>query len=96
MTRTRSDYGYGFATLLIAAATLMLWVLRGYLTLANDSLIYLLAVLVIAIRYGIGPSLFAAVLSFICFNFFLIQPLYTFLVADPREVLDLVIFFAPV
>ena len=47
----------------------------------------------IAIRRGIRPSLFAAVLSFICFNFFLIQPLYTFLVSDPRELLDLIIFF---
>jgi len=86
--------GYLFAALLIAAATLVLVLLRNTLTLANFSLIYLLAVLVIAIRRGIGPSLFAALLSFICFNFFLIQPLYTFLVYDPRELLDLIIFFA--
>jgi two-component system, OmpR family, sensor histidine kinase KdpD len=92
MKRLRS--GYAFAALLIAAATLVLWLLHNTLTLANFSLIYLLAVLVIAIRRGIGPSLFAAVLSFICFNFFLIQPLYTFLVYDPRELLDLIIFFA--
>ena len=91
MKRIRS--GYLVATLLIAAATLVLWLLRNTLTLANFSLIYVLAVLVIAIRRGIGPSLFAALLSFICFNFFLIQPLYTFLVYDPRELLDLIIFF---
>ncbi|MEO8393857.1 MAG: DUF4118 domain-containing protein [Chloroflexota bacterium] len=90
----RLSSGYVFATLLIAAATLVLWLLHNTLTLANFSLIYLLAVLVIAIRRGIGPSLLAALLSFICFNFFLIQPLYTFLVADPRELLDLIIFFA--
>ena len=85
--------GYGTAALLIAAITLVLWLLHNTLTLANFSLVYLLAVLVIAIRQGIRPSLFAALLSFICFNFFLIQPLYTFLVYDPRELLDLIIFF---
>ncbi|MFN8447582.1 MAG: ATP-binding protein [Anaerolineae bacterium] len=35
----------------------------------------------------------AATINFVCFNFFLVQPLYTFLVADPRDVLDLIIFF---
>src|SRR3954451_4635273 len=91
MKQLRSSYV--FAALLIAAATLVLWLLRNTLTLANFSLIYLLAVLVIAIRRGIGASLFAALLSFICFNFFLTQPLYPFLVYDPRELLDLIIFF---
>jgi two-component system sensor histidine kinase KdpD len=85
---------YGFAALLIAATTLALWLLRGYLTLANFSLIYLLAVLIVAMRKGIGASFFAVVLSFICLNFFLVQPLYTFLIADPRELLDLIVFFA--
>lgn len=84
---------YGLAALTVAATTLALWLLRPYLTLANFSLIYLLAVLVIAIWQGIGPSLLAAILSFFGFNFFLIEPLYTFLVGDPREVLDLIVFF---
>lgn len=92
MNRLRS--GYAFALLLIALTTLALSLLRASLTPANFSLIYLLAVLMTAIRWGIGPSLFAATLSFICFNFFLIQPLYTFLIYDSRELLDLIVFFA--
>jgi two-component system sensor histidine kinase KdpD len=84
---------YGFAAVLIAATTLGLSLLRDHLTLANFSLIYLLVVLVIAIRQGIGAALFAAALSFVCFNFFLVQPFYTFLVYDPRELLDLIVFF---
>ncbi len=90
----RSFPDYGLAALVIAGVTLALWLLRSYLTVANFSLIYLLVVLVIAIRQGIGPSLFAAALSFVCFNFFLVMPYYTFLVGDPRELLDLIIFFA--
>src|SRR5689334_1291900 len=80
--------------ILVIATTLVLWLLRDTLTLANFSLIYLLVVLISAIYLGTRPSLLASIVSFLCFNFFLVRPLYTFLVADPRELLDLFIFFA--
>ncbi len=82
----------GVAALLIAVTTLILWLLRGYLNSANYSLVYLLVVLIIAIRQGTRLSLFAAILSFACFNFFLTNPLYTFFVHEPRELVDLLIF----
>ncbi len=87
-----SIYKYLFAALLAVGATLMLWLLRDVLTDANFSLVYLLVVLVTAIYRGTGPSLLAAVISFLGFNFFLVKPLYTFLVSDPRDFLDLLIF----
>ncbi len=83
---------YLVAGLLPLGATLLLWLLRDSLTSANFSLVYLLVVLVSAIYQGTGPSLFAAFISFLCFNFFLVKPLYTFLVADPRDFLDLTIY----
>lgn len=85
---------YTVAILLTAGITLLLWVLRAELTPANFSLIYLLIVLVVAISQGTRPSLLASVLSFLGFNFFLVKPYYTFHVADPRDVLDLFVFFA--
>ncbi|MCC7451138.1 MAG: DUF4118 domain-containing protein [Anaerolineae bacterium] len=81
-------------TLLVTTVTFVLWLLRDALTLANFSLAYLLIVLVSAIYQGIRPSLYAALLSFLCFNYFLVRPLYTFHVADPREGLNLIAFFA--
>lgn len=89
MTKLRP---YLFATLQIFAATLLLWLLRDELTLANFSLLYLVVVVVVAIRQGIGPSLLAAVFSFLSFNFFLVKPFYTFAVADPRDLIDLLIY----
>jgi two-component system, OmpR family, sensor histidine kinase KdpD len=79
---------------LIGGVTLFLWFLRDELTLANFSLVYLLSIFISAIYQGTGPSLVASVISFLCINFFLVKPLYTFVVADPHELLDLVIFFA--
>jgi two-component system, OmpR family, sensor histidine kinase KdpD len=84
---------YAAAVLVIIAITAFLSLMRDYLTHENISLIYLLGVLVVAIWRGTGPSLLAAILSFLSYNFFVIRPLYTFLVADPRDVFDLVIFF---
>src|SRR5436305_4585683 len=89
---TRSVPRYTLALLLTLAITIFLWLLRDQLTPANFSLFYLLVVLVIAASQGTGPSLFAALISFLCFNYFLVKPLYTFLVSDPRDLLDLVVF----
>ncbi|MBI5959374.1 MAG: DUF4118 domain-containing protein [Chloroflexi bacterium] len=85
---------YVLALLLTAGATLLLWLLRAELTPANNSLLYLLVVLIVAISQGTGPSLLAALVSFLGFNFFLVEPYYTFHVADPRDLLDLLVFFA--
>ena len=74
--------------------TLVLWLLRDRLTLANASLLYLLATLVAAVRWRTGPSVLAAVLSFFSLNYFLVRPYYTLAVEDPRELLDLAVFLA--
>jgi two-component system sensor histidine kinase KdpD len=77
---------------LVILVTIPLWRIRDVLTLANFSLIYLLLTLIIAIWLGTVPSFAAAFVSFFCFNFFLIKPYYTLIVADTRELLDLFIF----
>jgi two-component system sensor histidine kinase KdpD len=84
---------YAMAVLLAFLTTGVLWLLRDDLTQANFSLVYLFVVFLIAIRQGTGPSLVAATVSFLGFNFVLVKPYYTFIVADPRELLDLIIFF---
>ncbi|MBK8026788.1 MAG: DUF4118 domain-containing protein [Chloroflexi bacterium] len=78
--------------LLLAAVTCAAWVVRSVLTLTNFITIYLLVVLVLAIRSGTRVALVGAFISFLSINFFLIAPYYTFLIADPLEVIDLVIF----
>ncbi len=62
--------------------------------LPNIALIYLTAVLVSAVSYGLWPSLMASVLSALAYNFFFLPPLYTFTIAEPANILSLVFFFA--
>jgi len=83
---------YLLAVLVVSMITFGLWWLREDLTLANFSLIYIVGTFVVAIWLGTGPSLLAAVLTFINFNFFLIKPYYTLSVEDPREVIDLLVY----
>src|ERR1700756_3485928 len=45
-----------------------------------------------AIAWGLLPSLFAAVVSMLAYNFFFMPPLYTFTVGDPENVLALLFF----
>ncbi|WP_131115473.1 sensor histidine kinase [Lichenihabitans psoromatis] len=63
-----------------------------YVQLPNLSIIFLVAVLVCAVSLGVWPAIAAAILSFFAYNFFFIQPVYSLTVAEPHEVLALVIF----
>ena len=48
-------------------------------------MLYLLAVMASAILFGSGPSILTAIASFGAFNFFFIEPRYTFTVANEEE-----------
>ncbi|MDR3417859.1 MAG: sensor histidine kinase KdpD [Nevskia sp.] len=83
---------YGYTVIAVAAATLFGRGIVALVDLPNVSLVYLAAVLWSAARYGLGPSLFASVLSTLCYNFFFIEPVYTFTIADPGQLLALTFF----
>ncbi len=55
-------------------------------------MIYLLAVLIPALLFGVWPAIFASLLSAVAYNFFLHRPDLHFSIARPHEVLALVIF----
>lgn len=60
--------------------------------LPNLSMVFLFAVLICALRFGTFSAVAAAVLSFLAFNFFFIEPRYTLTIASPYELFGLVIF----
>jgi two-component system sensor histidine kinase KdpD len=57
-------------------------------------MIFLAAVLFCAVTSGTASAVLAAALSFLAYNFFFIEPLYSFTVAEPYELLALIIFLA--
>jgi two-component system, OmpR family, sensor histidine kinase KdpD len=52
----------------------------------NVDLVFLTAVVGVAVRYGLWPSLLASVAASLCYNFFFLPPIYTFTITDPTNV----------
>ena len=81
-----------FAAVSVVVALAIGKVLTTLTPIPNLSMVFLLAVLVTAMNVGMWPAIFASVLSFLAYNFFFIPPIYTFTIAEPYELLALVIF----
>jgi two-component system sensor histidine kinase KdpD len=83
---------FGWATLAVAVAIAISHVADRFLPLANLSLIFLMAVLLAAIRFGLWPSVYTALLSFVAYNFFFTEPHHTLIVEHQGDVLTVVFF----
>jgi two-component system sensor histidine kinase KdpD len=81
-----------WASFLVIAAIIIGHLLTIGAPLPNVSMIFLLAVLLAAIMFGFGPAIYVSLLSFLAYNFFFIEPLYTLSVAAPHELFALLVF----
>jgi two-component system sensor histidine kinase KdpD len=91
-TLPRAPLHFLYATVAVAIALVVGESLTWLTPIPNLSMVFLLAVLVTAMSFGIWPAIFASLLSFLAYNYFFIPPLYTFTIAEPYELLALVIF----
>ncbi|MDR3379912.1 DUF4118 domain-containing protein [Cupriavidus basilensis] len=78
--------GYGAATAIVAATTVATAALLSVFELANVVMVFLLAVVGVAIRYGRGPGALAAMLSVLGLDFFFVPPRFAFTVNDTQYV----------
>jgi len=76
--------GYAAAVAGCVAVTLALSPLRDLLDPANTVMLYLLAVVAVAMRFGGGPAALAAVLNVAAFDFFFVAPRLSFVVGDAQ------------
>lgn len=86
--------GYGASALLVALATGIGVLTKGRLSQADFVMVFLLMIMVVAFRYGRGPSLATATLSVAAYDFFFVLPYYTFSVEHTRHLLTFVMMFA--
>lgn len=75
----------------LAVATGLIAALEYAYALDNASSVYLVPVVGIAIRFGTGPAVATAIGAFLAYNFFFVDPRYTFTVARADELLTLVL-----
>jgi two-component system sensor histidine kinase KdpD len=76
------------------AVTGIIYAFHLYPTIPNISMVYLLLILLLATTRGRYAALVAAVVAFLAFDFFLVPPLYTFVIARWEEWIALFVFLA--
>ena len=97
MRRTRNTvekYGYVFAVLCILVSTLVFIPGREYFAKGQWALLYLLIIGGVAGVSGVRPAVLAAILAFLTWNYFLLPPYHTFLIADSKDWIALLAFLA--
>jgi two-component system sensor histidine kinase KdpD len=75
-------WGYIAAAVASVATALLATPLLAYLDLANIAMLFLLVVVLVAVRFGRGPSVLATCVSVACFDFFFVPPRFTFAITD--------------
>lgn len=83
---------YWLALLATMLAAGLAWAVSSVLALPNISLVFLAAVLLVAVRSSLGPALACAALSFLTYDFLFIPPNFSFSIQREEDVLTLVFF----
>src|SRR6478752_2078410 len=77
---------YLMALLFVAIGLVAARVIQPAFGIENVDLVFLTAVVSVAGRFGLWPSLLASVAASLCYNFFFLPPVYTFTITDPTNV----------
>ncbi len=87
---------YWLALVIVAVSTALNWIVVQNVPLVEHQVVgltELLTVLLIAVYIGRGPAVLAATVSAISFNFFFIEPHYTFAVKEFRDIVLISLYF---
>jgi two-component system sensor histidine kinase KdpD len=83
--------GYLAGTAVVVASAVSSWFLFGRSQIADVVMVFLLGVVVVSMRFGYGPSLLAALLGVLTFDFIFIPPYMSFAVTDLSHVVTFAI-----
>lgn len=92
--KARSIRPYAVALLLVTATLGLALVARAAWNLPDPEMLFLVAVMVTAMWFGRGPSMWAAALGVGAYDFFFVPPYLTFDVSERRYVLTFAMMFA--
>ncbi|MBA3811004.1 MAG: sensor histidine kinase KdpD, partial [Caulobacteraceae bacterium] len=86
--------GYLGAAALVAAVSALAAVLDRCTTGADLGMIFLASVLVAGLAWGLRPALLAAAAAITCYNFFFLEPRFSFAIGHATDILTFAIFIA--
>jgi two-component system sensor histidine kinase KdpD len=76
----------------VAAATLLVWALESFAPALSLGVLYIFAVLPVAVAWGITWALPVSVASMLAFNFFFLPPIHTFALRDSANWFALAVY----
>jgi two-component system, OmpR family, sensor histidine kinase KdpD len=94
ITPRRQIAGYVLAAALAPLLTLVLASARSSLNLTSDVLIYLAAVIAVAVTGGFVPALLEAIAASLLLNYYFTPPIHQWTIAQPNNALALGVFVA--
>jgi len=77
---------YLASVVMTAVATVVAIGVDAKVNIPNLSLVFVIPVVVAGVSLGLGPSLCAAILGALAFNFFLTEPRYSLVIDDPSNI----------
>jgi len=85
---------YAMSLAACALTTLIAAPLQYHFSLANIVMLFLLTVVLVAVRYGRGPSVLASFVCVAAFDFFYVPPRFSFSVSDVQYLMTFAIMLA--
>ncbi len=83
--------GYAVSAALVALVTLIGVGAYSFGNLTNLALLYLIPVMAAATLYGLRTGLFTGILSSLAYNFFFLEPVHTFTISDPENLVTVLV-----
>jgi len=76
---------YGAALAAVAVALGLAESIAAWIGGTNADLVFLTAIVAVAVRFGLLPSLVASIVASLVYDFFFLPPIYSFTIADPHN-----------
>ncbi|MFF3065598.1 DUF4118 domain-containing protein [Oerskovia sp. NPDC057915] len=92
LSRRRRAAGWLLAFVVPAVLTGIFWLLRDDVSLSTELMLFLAGSVGVALVGGLWPAVAAAVVSFLCLNWFFTPPTGFLTVQDPENLLALLVF----
>ncbi len=86
--------GYAWAIVATATGTVAGWAMQPRFDVVNIAMVYLLAVVIVALRHTRGPAIATAILCVVAFDYLFVPPRGTFSVQDAQYLLTFAIMLA--
>jgi two-component system sensor histidine kinase KdpD len=88
----RRILGFILAIFITSTMTVLLFLIRDRLNTSTVALLYFLPVLISTTLWGLWPGVLSGFAAFLAYNYFFLQPYYTFTVHETQNIVALVIF----